>query len=110
MAFARQFAKASMRLDRCVSFQASVESGGQIQRFHPLSRAFCDRPSMSERFFVAEPIAGPKAVLSGDEARHLTAVMRLSAGHEVLLFDGSGAQFVARIATIGKHSVELDIV
>src|SRR4029079_7838137 len=65
---------------------------------------------MSERFFISPPIAGERAVLTGDEARHLSAVMRAAVGDEVTLFDGSGAEFVARIAAIRKAAVELSIV
>jgi 16S rRNA (uracil1498-N3)-methyltransferase len=64
---------------------------------------------MSERFFVAEPITGQQATLTGDEARHLSTVMRLAVGNEVTLFDGSGPEFTARISAIGKHRVQLDI-
>jgi 16S rRNA (uracil1498-N3)-methyltransferase len=65
---------------------------------------------MSDRFFVEQPIQGQTADLTGDEARHLTAVMRASTGDEIILFDGSGAEFVARIAKIAKHSVQCDIL
>jgi len=65
---------------------------------------------MSERFFVAPPIAGERVVLSGDEARHLTTVMRLQPGDEATLFDGSGQEFTARIETVKRHAVELAIV
>ena len=65
---------------------------------------------MSERFFVEPPISGPRALLSGDEARHLARVMRASIGDEVILFDGSGVEFLSRIATIGKAQVELEII
>jgi 16S rRNA (uracil1498-N3)-methyltransferase len=65
---------------------------------------------MSERFFVETPIDGEQAILDGDEARHLTRVMRASVGDEVLLFDGSGAEFSARVAAIGRASVELAIL
>jgi 16S rRNA (uracil1498-N3)-methyltransferase len=65
---------------------------------------------MSERFFVASPIAGTRAELSGDEARHLVSVMRAKVGDEVTLFDGCGAEFVARIEAIRKQAVELSIV
>ncbi len=64
---------------------------------------------MSERFFVDQPIHGDTAALIGDEARHLTAVMRCQVGDEVLLFDGSGAEFAATITSIAKHSVQLSI-
>src|SRR4029078_8545493 len=65
---------------------------------------------MSDRVYVEQPIRGLAAELGGDEARHLMAVMRASAGDVVMLFAGSGAEFVARIAKIAKHSVQLDIL
>lgn len=65
---------------------------------------------MSERFFVAPPITRELATLTGEEARHLSAVMRAAVGDEVLLFDGSGSEFTARIRAIGKRAVELEIV
>src|SRR5262249_27080486 len=65
---------------------------------------------MSERFFVSTPIQGNRAAVTGDEARHMTAVMRVKVGDEATLFDGSGAQFTARVVAIGKHAVELAIV
>jgi len=65
---------------------------------------------MSERFFVAEPIASQKVKLLGDEARHLAAVMRLAPGDEVTLFDGTGPEFTARITEVAKHSVHCDII
>ncbi|HEY2413497.1 MAG TPA: RsmE family RNA methyltransferase [Pirellulaceae bacterium] len=65
---------------------------------------------MSDRFFVEQPIRGQTVDLAGDEARHLTAVMRAAVGDEVTLFDGGGAEFVARIGAIMKHSVHLDIL
>lgn len=64
---------------------------------------------MSERFYVPEPIASNRVTLAGDEARHLTSVMRAKVGDEVLLFDGSGAELVAHVAAVRKLAVELDI-
>jgi 16S rRNA (uracil1498-N3)-methyltransferase len=66
--------------------------------------------AMSERFFIAPPIAGDRALLTGDEARHLIAVMRGKVGDEINVFDGSGAEFAARITAIGKQAVELAII
>jgi 16S rRNA (uracil1498-N3)-methyltransferase len=65
---------------------------------------------MSQRFFCETPIAGEEARLVGDEARHLTGVMRGKIGDELVLFDGSGAEFRARIARLTKQAVELAIV
>ena len=64
---------------------------------------------MSDRFYFNSPVSGDRATLTGDEARHVAAVMRAQIGDEVVLFDGSGAEFVARIAGIRKNAVELSI-
>jgi 16S rRNA (uracil1498-N3)-methyltransferase len=64
---------------------------------------------MSERFFSEQPIVGPRVTLAGDEARHLATVMRAQPGDEVTLFDGSGAEFAARIVRVGKRDAELEI-
>jgi 16S rRNA (uracil1498-N3)-methyltransferase len=84
---------------------ASVESAADLND----SAEFLGWP-MSERYFVEPPIQGPSIVLTGDEARHLAAVMRAQPGDAVTLFDGSGAEFTARIARIGKRDTELEIV
>ncbi|MCC7083826.1 MAG: 16S rRNA (uracil(1498)-N(3))-methyltransferase [Pirellulales bacterium] len=64
---------------------------------------------MSERFFVATPVEGNSATLSGAEAHHLTNVLRASVSDLATLFDGSGDEFVARIRRIGKGTVSFDI-
>ena len=63
---------------------------------------------MSERFFITTQPAGDRAVLEGDEARHLTRVLRAKVGDTVSLFDGSGREWPARVAAIGRDRVELD--
>src|SRR5262245_36827066 len=65
---------------------------------------------MSERFFVSPPITGDRAQLTGDEARHLTAVMRANAGDKVILFDGTEAEFFAEIVAVRKQSVDLRVL
>jgi 16S rRNA (uracil1498-N3)-methyltransferase len=63
---------------------------------------------MSQRFFVPE-IDGEHAVLDGSEGHHLINVMRAKAGTEVVLFDGSGAEYAARVTRIDRSRVELTI-
>lgn len=65
---------------------------------------------MSERFFSDQPILTPRVTLSGDEFRHLASVMRAQIGDEVTLFDGSGAEFAARIVRLGRRDAEFEIV
>jgi len=64
---------------------------------------------MSERFFLSMPPRDGRAVLVGDEARHLARVMRCTVGDEVVVFDGSGTSWRARVASIGRDEVMLDM-
>lgn len=63
---------------------------------------------MSERFFLETPPAAGKAVLTGDEARHLARVLRAAVGDAVTLFDGRGQSWLAHVTAIGRDTVELD--
>lgn len=64
------------------------------------------------RRFFAQNInaSGDKAVLTCDEARHIKNVLRMKPGDEVLLIDGSGAEFRSVISSVTGDSVELDII
>ncbi len=65
---------------------------------------------MSRRFFVETPITGDTATLVGQEAQHLSKVMRAKPGDEVTLFDGCGAEFSARIDAVSRSEVELAVI
>lgn len=65
---------------------------------------------MTHRYFVEPPIAGSEAVLADAEAHHLAHVMRLKAGAEVVLFDGGGAEFLARVENVGKRETRLVVL
>ncbi|MFS2261221.1 16S rRNA (uracil(1498)-N(3))-methyltransferase [Vibrio vulnificus] len=47
--------------------------------------------------------------LSDDAAGHIGRVLRMKEGQEVLLFDGSGAEFPAVISEVGKKSVMVEL-
>ncbi len=47
--------------------------------------------------------------LSEDAAGHVGRVLRMKEGQEVLLFDGSGAEFPATITSVSKKNVEVEI-
>lgn len=59
--------------------------------------------------FYSEEITDNAILLSEEESRHCTKVMRLNAGDEVLVFDGKGGQYHASIVEAGKQ-VRLDIL
>lgn len=48
--------------------------------------------------------------LGDDAAGHVGRVLRMKPGQEVLLFDGTGAQFPARITEVTKKSVLVDLL
>ena len=66
---------------------------------------------MVQRYFLDTPI-GPatSVVLQGSEAQHLTRVMRGKCGDRVELFDGSGWQWDAEIAQVGRNEATLKIL
>jgi 16S rRNA (uracil1498-N3)-methyltransferase len=66
---------------------------------------------MLPRFLV--PDLDPQrreAVVSADEAHHLTRVLRLGIGADVRVFDGRGREFVARVASIGRAAVTVNLL
>jgi 16S rRNA (uracil1498-N3)-methyltransferase len=65
---------------------------------------------MADRYFVETLITGELAELTGPEAHHLAHVMRARPGEQVTLFDGSGAEFTARIEQVARSTVELAVV
>jgi 16S rRNA (uracil1498-N3)-methyltransferase len=65
---------------------------------------------MADRYFVETPIEGRHARLLAAEAHHLAHVMRAKPGHEVVLFDGGGAEFMARIERMGRSEIELEVI
>lgn len=64
---------------------------------------------MSQRYFAHDRIDSDQVVLRDAEAHHLLHVMRAAVGQQVVLFDGSGAEFTASITRIGRREVELHI-
>jgi 16S rRNA (uracil1498-N3)-methyltransferase len=65
---------------------------------------------MSERFYASSPLAVGPFTLEGPEARHLATVSRIRAGDAVCLFNGDGLDYHARVVSITKRDVDLDIV
>jgi 16S rRNA (uracil1498-N3)-methyltransferase len=65
---------------------------------------------MPRRFFSESILDGPTVWLTGDEALHLLKVLRGQIGDEVLLFDGHGAEHLARIIQRERSRVELELL
>ncbi|HUH06301.1 MAG TPA: RsmE family RNA methyltransferase [Egibacteraceae bacterium] len=69
------------------------------------------RPRTQGPHFFCDPtdIDGSSAILRGDEARHLTAVLRARTGDPVSLADGRGVMYQARVRAPGREAV-LDVL
>jgi 16S rRNA (uracil1498-N3)-methyltransferase len=65
---------------------------------------------MTDRYFADPPIRGDRVSLTGPEAHHLIHVMRAKPGDRVVLFDGTGAEFAARVERIGRAEAELSVL
>jgi 16S rRNA (uracil1498-N3)-methyltransferase len=65
---------------------------------------------MPNRYFSQLNITADQVRLSGPEAHHLIHVMRAGIGAEVVLFDGTGGEFLARVVRIGRGVVELAVL
>jgi 16S rRNA (uracil1498-N3)-methyltransferase len=62
------------------------------------------------RACVDAPLAvGARIALPEDAAGHLVRVLRLGVGDACVLFNGDGRDYDARIASVGKKSVEAEI-
>ncbi|MEM9057644.1 MAG: 16S rRNA (uracil(1498)-N(3))-methyltransferase [Pseudomonadota bacterium] len=62
------------------------------------------------RLYCPQPIAAETtAQLHADAVRHAVRVLRLREGAEVVLFDGSGREYPARLKHIGKGTVSVDV-
>ena len=66
--------------------------------------------NMVQRYFVDSPIHGQHVTLAGDEAHHLSHVMRARKGQQLTLFDGSGAEYTAEVVDVGRHTVQLQVL
>lgn len=64
---------------------------------------------MGERFFLEQPPRDGRASLVGDEARHLGRVLRGRVGDEVVVFDGSGLCWPARITDVRRDEIALAV-
>lgn len=65
---------------------------------------------MSDRYFVEPPIQGDHVALRGPEAHHAIHVKRAKPGDRIVLLDGSGAEFSARVERVRRGRVELSVL
>ena len=67
-------------------------------------------PKSAPRLFVRSALGqGIEVDLDPNQANYLGSVMRLGVGGEVLLFDGSSGEWLARVAEVGKKRMTLAV-
>lgn len=70
-----------------------------------------DRSGRPRRFYLSpEVLQAAEPFLEGNEARHLVKVLRLVPGDRVVLFDGTGWEYQARIAKVRGETVFFSIL
>ena len=63
------------------------------------------------RFFIEQSEAAkPAPVITGTDARHIKKVLRLKQGDIIILFDGTGTEYEARIMSLSANSVNVSII
>lgn len=66
---------------------------------------------MAPRFYIDAPLrAGSVCTLSEDAAHHAIHVLRLRAGEEITVFNGRGGEFAARIVSIQRLKIAVDLL
>jgi 16S rRNA (uracil1498-N3)-methyltransferase len=66
---------------------------------------------MVPRFYLDAPLrAGGVCTLTEDAAHHAVHVLRLREGDEVTLFNGRGGEFAARIASMQRLRISIDLL
>jgi len=68
------------------------------------------KPARTPRLYVEAPLqAGTKLPLTPRAAHHATDVLRLRAGESMILFDGRGGEYDARILVAARERVEAEV-
>ncbi|WP_163194266.1 16S rRNA (uracil(1498)-N(3))-methyltransferase [Clostridium thermarum] len=63
------------------------------------------------KFFVSpDAISNKKAVIDGDDVKHIYKVLRLKAGDEVIINNSQGKEYLGRIHDVNKSTVVIDII
>jgi 16S rRNA (uracil1498-N3)-methyltransferase len=66
--------------------------------------------SRPPRFFISpEQFNGQSITISGEDVHHIVKVLRMKTGDELLLCDGKGAEYSAKIARINKSDITAEV-
>ena len=63
------------------------------------------------RFFISsDQVTGARIIISGEDVRHISAVLRMKPGDMLSLCDGQGMEYTVRIVDAGRAEVRTEIV
>ncbi len=63
------------------------------------------------RFFIfPDQASGPSIVITGEDVRHIATVLRMKPGEELLLCDGLGTEYSAKITKIERSAISTEII
>ena len=63
------------------------------------------------RFFISpDQISGSRISISGEDVRHIAAVLRMKSGELLVLCDGQGVEYTVKIVEVGRTVIMTDIV
>jgi 16S rRNA (uracil1498-N3)-methyltransferase len=63
------------------------------------------------RFFISpEQVNGPRIVVSGQDVRHISTVMRMKPGEMLVLCDGKGVEYTVKIAQVNRSEITTEIM
>jgi len=66
---------------------------------------------IAPRFYCPVSLSAVSRIdLPENAARHACRVLRLRAGDDLVLFDGAGGEYAARIAEVGRERVSVDVL
>jgi 16S rRNA (uracil1498-N3)-methyltransferase len=66
---------------------------------------------MSRRFFLPETqIKYPMSTITGAEVNHIKNVLRLKCGDQIIIFDGTGDEYIGRIAQLSSDNAVVEII
>ncbi len=63
------------------------------------------------KFFISpEQVTGSSIRITGEDVRHIAAVLRMKSGDELLLSDGQGTEYSVKIASLGRREITTEVV
>ncbi len=63
------------------------------------------------RFFITpEAVRGPQIIMTGDDLRHIRTVLRKQPGDLLILLDGKGKEYTARIVRMERTEIIAEVV